>query len=83
MDRALQWRLVMADKSGLHRRAPEPSGPTTFYVRQRRGGFAVFMDGKAWPLSLHYTRDAALTLAHSLARATSSRVSVTELERTG
>jgi hypothetical protein len=70
----------MTDRSGIHRRT---STPTTYYVRERSKGFYVFMEGRESPLSLHYTRDAALALAESLAKASGSRVSIENLARTG
>jgi hypothetical protein len=68
----------MAEKSGLHRRA---SIPTTFYVRPKRDGWCVYMEGRESPLSKHYTQEGAIALAESLARSTNSRVSLSDLER--
>lgn len=63
----------MTDRSGIHRRT---STPTTFFVRETSKGVCVFMHGREAPLSLHYTREAALALAESLAKALGSRVSI-------
>ena len=52
--------------SGIFARYRRP--PSELHVRRASGGWTVHADDQARPLSLHFTADAALALAHALAR---------------
>lgn len=66
------------EPSGVHRRTSLPD-PEVFYVRaHRRGGYCVMVEGRATPLSMHWTIRDAVMLAEVLARKASARVVVEE-----
>jgi hypothetical protein len=71
--RAVQPGPTAGRESGTHRsRQPDPE---VFYVRaHRRGGFCVMVDGRATPLSRHWTAEDAAQLAESLAKRSNARV---------
>lgn len=66
------------EPSGVHRRTSVPD-PETFYVRpHRRGGYCVMTEGRATPLSTHWTMRDAVMLAELLAKKANARVVVEE-----
>lgn len=56
------------------RRHPEPDA---YFVRaHRRGGFCVMIEGRAMPISKHWSSTDAVKLAESLAKKSNARVVV-------